>query len=282
MSDVPERDGDDEREPRAMSFLAAAAWTIALVLSMGVLVQITEAVRPGAQNDAVNFVACKLLAYSVLLFVMVRAYAPTSPMRVALGFRSVSPMHVVLAAVAGAALAPGMAAVDDLIARRYPQSTEEVEAVAAIFATTTRVGRALLVVTLAVAIPVVQELFFRGILFGGLRRGRTLGTAMLATAIYFATAQLSPRFFFTTFAFGLVLAWLRAQSGSVVSAMAAHVAFETVGIVPFARTGDPAADFAYPRSWALGGVLVGILALVAARAIAARDERAAAANRDDG
>lgn len=268
---------DDEREPRSMSFLAAAGWTISLVLAMGIVVQVTESARPGAIGDLVNDTACQVFAYSLLLFAMVRVYAPTTPMRVALGVRAASPLHVVLAAVAGAGLAPALSVADDVLAKRFPQSSEEIEALTKLLTAASLGSRVALVVCLVIAIPIIEELFFRGILFGGLRRGRTMGVAMLASTMYYATAQLSPRAFVATASIGLVLAWLRAQSGSVVSSIAAHVAFQAVQVAPLVRTGDPSIDIVYPRTWIAGGAAVAAIALVVARALAARDARAVAA-----
>ena len=277
---VEGREDEEEREPRQMWFLAAAGWTIALFFAINVTAQLTEAARPGASRDLVNDTACELFAYSLLLFAMVRVYAPTTPMRVALGVRPVSPLHVVLAAVAGAGVAPAMAMLDELMAKRFPQSPEEVEALTKLLTAPTIGQRIALVVALVVASPIVEELFFRGILFNGVRKGRTIATATLATTVYYASMQLDPRTFFATLAFGGLLGWLRAQSGSVASSIAAHVAFQAVQVAPLVRTGDPSVDFVYPRSWTLGGALAALLALLAARALAARDDRALAANKE--
>jgi membrane protease YdiL (CAAX protease family) len=279
VSLVEEKDQGGEAEPRQMSFLAAAAWTIGLFFATTFAVQLTESARAGASLDLVNDTACELLAYSLVVFAMVRIYAPTTPMRAALGVKAVSPLHVLLAAIAGAALAPGMSAVDEIMARRFPLSQEETEALTTLYTATTIRSRVALVFALAVAIPIAEEIFFRGILFGCIRKGRTLGLAIAATTVYSASAQLTPRLFLSTLAVSVVLAWLRGQAGSVLSPIAAHIAFQAVQLVPLARTGDPAAEIAYPRSWMLGGVLVGLLALIGARALASRDERALAASR---
>jgi membrane protease YdiL (CAAX protease family) len=201
---------------------------------------------------------------------MVRVYAPTSPMRVALGFGAASPLHVLLAAIAGAGLAPGMSVVDELMTKYFPQSEEETEGLTKLLTASTLGARVALVTTLVVALPIVEELFFRGILFGGLKKGRTLVVGILATTLFYTTyimaGQLSPRFLVTTVALSLVLAWVRAESGTVLASIAAHVAVQAVQIAPLVRTGDPNADFNYPRTWVVVGVAAAVVALAAVRA----------------
>ena len=283
MGDAPSEDRGEphaEGERRPISFLAAAAWTIGLMLLGAVALQITEHLRPGADGDLVNYTACHVLVHSLVLFAMLRVYAPSTSVRAALGLRAVSPLHVILAAVAGAAIHPAIASLDALVQAKFPPPPEELEAVAKLLSTNMHGSRAVIAVVLVLVLPVTIELFFRGMLYGGVKRGRTSGMAMLATTIYFMSSQ-EPREMLGAFVLGLALVWLRAQSGSVASSIAAHVAFSAVPVMPILRGADPMSEMVYPVRWAAAGVAIALVALLAARAVALRDERAAAGTRDD-
>jgi membrane protease YdiL (CAAX protease family) len=278
---MDEMQSADPGERRPISFLAAAAWTIGLVMLVSVAVGVTEAARPGAIGDLVNYTACHVLAYSLVLFVMLRVYAPASPMRNALAMRPVSPLHVILSLIVGGALEPALSTAEAMVAKYYPLSAEDVEVTTKLLTAGTPTARVMLVFALVVAVPLTEELFFRGMIFGGLRKGREAGVAMLASAIYFSASQLTPRTLPTAFIFGLVLAWLRAQSGSVISAIAAHVALAAVEIAPLARGADPSADVTYPRSITTGGIAVALVALLLAKLVSTKSARAIEANRQD-
>ena len=282
MSEAPSDNHDAhlEGERRPISYLAAAAWTIGLMLLGAVVLQITEHLRPGADGDLVNYTACHVLVHSLVLFAMLRVYAPSAPVRSALGLRAVSPIHVLLAAIVGAAIHPAITMVDALVQQKFPPPPEELEALSKLLSTNAHGARTVIAVVLVLVLPVTIELFFRGMLYGGVKRGRTTNTAMLATSVYFMSSQ-EPREMLGAFVLGLVLVWLRAQSGSVVSPLAAHVAFAVVPVVPILRGADPMTEVAYPLSWTAGGLGLALAALIAARAIAQRDARAIEAVRDD-
>ena len=258
----------DDRKPT--SFLAAALWTSGITLLVGLLIQVTESVRPGAIGDIVNDTACQVLAYSIVILAMLRVYAPSSPMRDALGFRAVAPLHIVFAAIAGACLYPGMSTLEDFFARRFPLAPEELDLTLRLFSAPTRSSRITLVLALGLVMPIAEEVFFRGILFGGLRKGRGMGMAIVATAVYYTSTRLDPRVFATTFVLGLVLGWLRGTSKSVVPAIVAHVAYLAVPLVPVARGADATADVVYSPAWSFGGLAIAAAALLATQAVSPR------------
>jgi membrane protease YdiL (CAAX protease family) len=280
VSEVP-TEGGLENRGKPLSFLAAASWTVALTLLLGVAVAFTEMARAGASTDLVNVTACHALAYSLVLFVMLRLYAPAVSVRQALALRPASPLHAVLAAVAGAGLYPALSELDELFARRFPHSDEDVAAASKLLDATTTPGRVMLVVSLVMLMPVAEELFFRGMLFGGIKKGRTAPVAIGTTALCFMVSQQDPRGFASCLALGLLLGWLRAQSGSVVSSIAAHAAFFLVPILPIALGRPGAAEITYSWRWMAAGIAAGALAALAASWLAARDRAARDASAAD-
>jgi membrane protease YdiL (CAAX protease family) len=78
-----------------------------------------------------------------------------------------------------------------------------------------------------VAAPVAEEIFFRGFLFGGLRRGLPFLAAALVSAVIFGAFHYTGPHSLTVLpqlAFlGLVLAWIYERSGSIYPTIALHV-----------------------------------------------------------
>jgi uncharacterized protein len=80
---------------------------------------------------------------------------------------------------------------------------------------------------IVVAAPVAEEIFFRGFLFGGLRRGLPFVAAALVSAVIFGAFHYTGPHSLTVLpqlAFlGLVLAWIYERSGSIYPTIALHV-----------------------------------------------------------
>ena len=235
-------------ERRPLTFVAAAAWTVGTMLFSQVALSITEAVRPGAFGDLVNVTFCHVLAYSTVTFAMLRVHAPETRVRRVVGFRAVPFLALVLAGAVGAGLFPALSTLDALVARRFPPSAEEVEAVGKLMAAATLGRRVFLAAALLVIMPIIEEVYFRGLIFGGLRRGRKAGQVILGSALYFALAHADPTSFASVLALGIVLGWMRDRTGSILPTMVAQSAFFAVPIVPILRGRDPLADDVYPKT----------------------------------
>ena len=96
---------------------------------------------------------------------------------------------------------------------------------------TTVSGVLLLIVVVAVAAPIVEELFFRGFLqpaFGA-RFGRRWGVA--ASSLLFAAVHLQALQFAALALFGLVAALLTERFGRLGPAIWAHVGFNATAVV---------------------------------------------------
>jgi membrane protease YdiL (CAAX protease family) len=74
-----------------------------------------------------------------------------------------------------------------------------------------------------VGAPIVEELFFRGLLFSALRK-RGLGAVLtiVISALLFAGFHFEPTRFFVLLPTGLLLGWVRWKTGSTGSSMVAH------------------------------------------------------------
>jgi membrane protease YdiL (CAAX protease family) len=255
-----------------MTPLAAALWTTALWLGENVCVSVTQALRPGALSDVVNLGACTALATSLLVFLMVRVHAREVSLRATLGVAWPAPLHVLLAIAAGAGLYPLLSTIDDLAQKRWPSPVDESEALAKLLSVPTTSARIALVVSAFVVIPLARELFFRGLVYGEVRRATNVRTATIASAVFYAASQLDWRSLPTTLVLGLALARLRERSGTVVAPIAAHLAYWSVAAIPILRGRDPMEDVTYPTRWVVGGAVIAVLALAAVGAGSRKDE----------
>lgn len=88
----------------------------------------------------------------------------------------------------------------------------------------------LLLFSLCIAAPVVEELVFRGVLWDFLAEGLPPWAVWLATSAIFAAYHADPLWIAAVFPIGLLMGWLRMVTGSVWPAMAAHFANNSLAI----------------------------------------------------
>ncbi|HSO33878.1 MAG TPA: CPBP family glutamic-type intramembrane protease [Labilithrix sp.] len=268
-----------EPAERPLSFLAAAAWTLMVAVLLGVMIAIIDAVHPGAFVDVVTVATCKLLAYSLVLFALLRVHEPESSIRQVLALRRPPAILVLLGAAVGAGLSPGAMWLDGIFSRRFPPSPQETEAFQRIFTTPTMGKKIALVLAVVVVMPIFDELFFRGALFTPLKKGRRAETVVLATAAYDTLlAGASPRELASMLAAALVIAWIRAVSGSVFPSIAARVAFFAVQVLPLVLLGDDK----LPGALVIGGLALAVASLAGIAAVGKRSARVLDARLLDG
>ncbi|HJT55450.1 MAG TPA: type II CAAX endopeptidase family protein [Ktedonobacteraceae bacterium] len=86
--------------------------------------------------------------------------------------------------------------------------------------------------TLLVAVfiaPFCEEIFFRGFVFQGLRRGMPIGWAIVFSALLFGVAHADPGSFAVLFIIGIALAFLRWRTKSIWPGMILHMLNNGIG-----------------------------------------------------
>jgi membrane protease YdiL (CAAX protease family) len=91
-------------------------------------------------------------------------------------------------------------------------------------------GVLLLFIVVAVVAPIVEEIFFRGLILRSLQRRMSTGWAIVVSAALFGAAHLQPLQFPALFVFGLVAAILATRTGRLGPGIWAHVAFNAVAV----------------------------------------------------
>lgn len=76
--------------------------------------------------------------------------------------------------------------------------------------------------------PIMEETFFRGFLFGGLRGRWGVFWAALGTGFLFSLAHLDPLVFIPFTLVGMLFAWGYFYSGSLLASMIAHLLFNAL------------------------------------------------------
>ncbi|MBX3234380.1 MAG: CPBP family intramembrane metalloprotease [Labilithrix sp.] len=269
---------DEEEAPqhRPLTFFSAAIWTLIAMLLEAVCASATDSARPGAMVDPVSRMACLAVAYSVVLFGVLRLHEPQTSIRHVLALRRPSVLVCLLALALGAALALPSEWLDKALAARWPTSPDDNDHVDRLFSVATVGKRVALFVTYVIVHPVLKEGFFRGVLFTPLRRTRSLESVVLAVAAFETLPMFSPRSMLVLLGSTLVFSWLRGLSGSIVPSILAHVAFNAVGLVPLVL-GKP--ELEPTRTLLLASAAAGVVALAGltflARGVAAVQAREA-------
>ena len=177
-----------------------------------------------------------------------------------LGLTRPRPLDLLAALVAGAASSPLLNALGDAwIAKLDAGNDDDVAADQALIGHVAG-GRFTLVLVLGLLLPLVSEIFVRGAVYGGLRRGRTAGMCIAATAIFFGSTYTAALPMWLLL--GAALAWIREMTGNVWASLVARVAFASVPLIPLFLGRSLDDDFVYPR-WVWGasaaGVVLGLL-----------------------
>lgn len=96
--------------------------------------------------------------------------------------------------------------------------------------------RALAGLFVIAAAPIGEEIFFRGLLFSGLRRRFGLWPAGAISGAIFAVFHPPPLLMPLFFAVGVGLAWVYERRGSLLAPIAAHLAFNVIGFSLLVQT----------------------------------------------
>lgn len=91
-------------------------------------------------------------------------------------------------------------------------------------------------ISVIVIAPLVEEMFFRGFLYRGLRRWASPGGAAVISSVIFAGTHVIPLIMPAIFVLGLVLSRLVERRDSLVPSIVAHAAFNAVGFTVLVLT----------------------------------------------
>jgi membrane protease YdiL (CAAX protease family) len=262
-----------------MSFLVAAIWSISALFALDLITSVLVLARPLAEADLVSHVLCQGVAFMGALFFLVLLHERERPLSDVLALRRPPVGLCLLALGLGVALQGPLTFISDAIYTRYPLPEQDLAALAELFNVSSPYRKVALVVAVGVFGPVVEEMFFRGGIFGSLRRRHGAGLTLLGVSLLFAAAHRDVRLFFPDLLGGLAMGYVRAMSGSLWPALVLHTAFNSTGAVLAVRAGPESDVFSRPQMGA--AMLVTLVLLGIYRTVALRSELCASAREQD-
>jgi membrane protease YdiL (CAAX protease family) len=189
------------------------------------------AVRPSAATDLVQIGAIEALVFLLGVLGVLSLHGREAPLSASLGLRPTHPLLLALGLGLGIATHFPAEGVDSVVQRFFPESAEELAAESALLAAGSPLRLVLVLFVVACVGPLVEELFFRGALFGALRQHHSMLGSASVTAACFVVGHLNYRHWPALIIVAVVLSHLRAASGSLLPSLAMHVAFNAVTVL---------------------------------------------------
>ncbi len=245
------------REGAQFGYWQAALWMVAPALALILCAQAISIIEPGIFDDLVSLGIVSAAIYVGFAALLVGTHATGTSVLPAIGVRPTHPALIPLALVLGVVAqvpADSLLGLSELV---FQPTEEELLRRALLFRTETPLQAVMMVLVVACLVPVAEEVFFRGVLFGTLRRfgkpgvGAAIVTGLGFTFSHFDIAQWLPILFMA----GL-LGLVRVVSGSLLPCLALHVGFNALTIVGVVTGLIPAyGDVQVPVFFAVAGWL---------------------------
>jgi len=173
--------------------------------------------------------------------------------RKAFALGSVSPLELLIGGSLGVLLHLPTGYLSELVERRFPTPPALLHAQLQALTPSSSLMAALMLLSVAAVVPLVEELFFRGALFSALVRTGPAFVAIWTTSIAFALAHQEPRNWAPLFLVALVLGELRRRGGSIWSGVALHGSFNAATLL-FVFVARPVEVKPDAGSWQLASI----------------------------
>jgi membrane protease YdiL (CAAX protease family) len=275
------------RSVRPMPVFLAGGWLLGVLFTQNLLLLLVLSARHADQADLVSGFACQAAAFLLGLFLILRVHAPEAGVREFIGARKTHPAFYPLGVVLGAAIVFPADALFELIQRRYPDP-RDANASERISEMLSRASPPMLVVLGVILVligPVLEEVFFRSALQKPLERSypASRSIAVGITAVLFAFAHRDLQELIPLALLGLMLGFLRQQSGSIIPSSLLHITFNAISFYSSLAAPHGAGVTAEPiPRWMIAagaGAALSLLAL--AHVLGTRTEAAARAQELD-
>ena len=264
----------------ALPLVLAFAWTVFITAALWLGLSLVFMNFRGGTPDIVLLGLTQVLVYAIVLLLF--GYSSCTPTRQLLALRP-APLKVCLAAAAlGAVLQLPATLLSNAVEHFFPLPPGVLaERMARITPHSFGHGVAIFAVV-ALCGPCVEEFFFRGALFGALRRGNGALVTVLVVSTCFALGHLDGRLFLPLFVAAVAIGDVREQTGSIWPGFALHAAFNAATLaVVFAGDAKAGEPPPIPAILAVSGVALSVVLLVLVRTLALSSAVAQNARRSD-
>ncbi|HVU04725.1 MAG TPA: CPBP family intramembrane glutamic endopeptidase [Polyangiaceae bacterium] len=222
-----------------LTVLLAFGWSLTSAAALSWLITASVALRPSAATDIVHLGGIEALVFVTGVLVIHKLHLGDTELRPSLGLRATHPLLHLLALLLGFSVHFPAEAVDALLRRFSPETSRELAEEAALLTASSPARLVLVLLVISCIGPLVEELFFRGALFGALRRRYSALVTTLVTSFCFVIAHLAVRHWPALLVVSLALTYVRASSGSLLPSIGMHVAFNALTVISFATGQTP-------------------------------------------
>ncbi len=221
----------------------ALAWTALVTAGLWLALSIVFALVGRSANDIVLLGLTQVGIYAVVLAAF--GFASGTRVHELLALRRAPLLLCLVSAALGAALQVPVSLLSNLIEHFFPTPPSVLaERIARITPSSTLNAVAILVVVAGLG-PLVEELFFRGALFGALRKGYGALPTVAAISLCFSLAHVDARLLVPLLIAAVVLGYVREYTHSIWPGLALHAAFNATtlqlvftGATPDGKTPD--------------------------------------------
>jgi uncharacterized protein len=228
-----------------MSAVEATLWTIGSVVALVWVHSTLTGKWPWLTRDRGAAAGMQAVVYLALLWLVRFVYFPVTRPGVVLGTRPARWVYYPLAVLLGVAIQFPATGLYEAILARWPAPAMASDFAEA-FATLPTWRKVTAGIGLLVTTPLVEEAFFRGALFGTLRRRNGPVSVVIMTSVLFALIHMQPQGYLPIAMVGGALAFLRIASGSMWPGVVGHMAFNGVTFYAIAGGAAESAEASAP------------------------------------
>ncbi len=272
-----------EPQQRPLGHGVALAWGVGSSVALYVLLGATVTLRPSAATDIVNLGAVEAAVFLLATFVVLRIHEPARPARDALGLRRTHPALGVFGLALGLVLQLPSESIHQLVERRFPTPETDLVQQSLLYSGSTPLHAALVLIVAACVGPLVEELLFRGAIYGALRRVGPAGPAAVTTAVAFALAHwMNVRAVPSLLVVAAVLSYVRVAAGSLLPCLALHVGYNAASLIAlFTGVATPTHPLTVGASVTAAGWILTAALLFGVQMVAGRSPEAEQARAED-
>ena len=206
--------------------LRAVVWMLGAVIVILLLAIFSVSLSPGTEKDPIGLA---MMSSAAFIFVAgwLLAHYPAGPSLVeGLALQRSHPLAIPLGGAIGLLSQIPANAAQRWMTSAVPQSAERLEATSEMMEMTSSSQSWLFIGVVSLLVPLSEEVFFRGAVYGALRRGQNRELVSGAiVSLGFVACHFDPHQMISLVFFAATLGALRSFSGSLYPALAAHVVF---------------------------------------------------------
>jgi membrane protease YdiL (CAAX protease family) len=244
-----------------LSILAAFLWTFAATVALVAGLELTGSARLGAGNQPMAVAAWEALVYVAMAAGVLRVHARSDGPSKALGLVRIRPHLVLLASLIGGVVQLPVETLRRAAQTLAPVPAELQAARTALLAHSAPSDALVILISLAIMAPLAEEVFFRGALYGQLRRVQGPVACGAIVALCFVIGHPETHSWLPLALVASMLSFVRERTHSLWPGFALHASFNAITVllgmttVTSARAGLP---LPWPVLWAGWPVTAGL------------------------